>query len=268
MYQGITFTEKPRGSSHKLTPLSLPLVPELPRYSTWVSTQQNFLVEDETFLHNIPYLGDQSLEHEGSFIEELLRNYEGKLYENWRFKQKILGDPADTIKTLVERVAADPVVCDSGIDTSLTPPSDDDKDVPPLPVFRLLEAAKPLKYPAKIVEIRYFSYFTNMPKKNVDPNSEPGPSLDDPSLPALPKQQLLHSYSTLFCRRCYKYDCFLHSWTPGPGTLPNPLSVPTSTSPCSPNCHLQVSLDDGTDSIPKRTDSKVAIQRPVVLATI
>ena len=216
-------------------------------------------MEDETFLHNIPYLGDKSLEHEGSFIEELLRNYEGKLYENWRFKQKILGDPADTIKTLVERVAADPVVCESGIDTSLTPPTDDEKDAPPLPVFRLLEAAKPLKYPAKIVEIRYFSYFTNMPKKNVDPNSEPGPSLDDPSLHALPKQQLLHSYSTLFCRRCYKYDCFLHSWTPGPGTLPHPLPASTSTTPCSPNCHLQVARDDGTESIPKRMASEVVL---------
>ena len=251
----MSFTEKPRAFVHKLSPLSLPLVPELPRYSTWVSTQQNFLVEDETFLHNIPYLGDQSLEHEGSFIEELLRNYEGKLYENWRFKQKLLGDSADTIRTLVDRVANDPVICASGIDTSLIPPADPDKDTPPLPIFRLLEAAKPLKYPAKIVEIRYFSYSMHMPKKNIDSQSEPGPSLDDPSLPALPKQQLLHSFSTLFCRRCYKYDCFLHSWTPGPAALPKPLPVRSSPTPCSSNCYL-LDLQEGGSELASRPKSK------------
>ena len=248
--------------THALSPLHLPLVPELPRFSTWVSTQQNFLVEDETFLHNIPYLGDKSLEHESAFIEELLKNYEGKLHENWRYKQHILGESGGNIKLLIDKIASDPVIRASGVNTSLSPPQlDADKEEPPLPVFRLLEAAKPLKYPASIVQMRYFSDHTYLgsPKKNPDADSDPGPSLDDPSLPALPKQQLLHSFSTLFCRRCYKYDCFLHSWTPGPAALPASLPSVPPTSPCCTDCYLSAEPDETEMSAPSPKKRSVVV---------
>lgn len=36
------------------------------------------------------------------------------------------------------------------------------------------------------------------------------PNVDDPNTENVPSEQKMHSYRSLFCRRCFKYDCTLH----------------------------------------------------------
>ena len=50
----------------------------LPAMFSWVSINKNYSVDDETELRNIPYVdGD---DHDDSFIEELVKNYDGQWY--------------------------------------------------------------------------------------------------------------------------------------------------------------------------------------------
>lgn len=93
-----------RVTTQKMPLYCLASVPVLQHYNSWCATQQNFLVEDETVLHNIPYMGEEVLEKDGSFIEELIKNYDGKVHDGTQddgpcVDDDVLAELVDTMKS-------------------------------------------------------------------------------------------------------------------------------------------------------------------------
>ncbi|CAG0889949.1 unnamed protein product [Cyprideis torosa] len=193
--------------------------PSVPCMFSWTPVRQNFMVEDETVLHNIPYMGDEVIDKDGNFIEELLKNYDGKVHG----QAESLGYLDDDIFVkLVDRLI---MYLHDG--------------QPPDIVFHAISTIFPDKGSAEQLLDKY----KDLTILASDPSAIPPEctqNIDGPNAKAVSRDQTLHSFHSLFCRRCYKYDCFLHrikNFHLGPtGAKRKPNDLEMSPAPCSSRC--------------------------------
>ncbi|XP_071448264.1 histone-lysine N-methyltransferase E(z) [Hetaerina americana] len=279
-------------------------VSPIPTMYTWAPIQQNFMVEDETVLHNIPYMGDEVLDQDGTFIEELIKNYDGKVHgdreagfiDDEIFVELVYALMKDDQTAGVsgmpagvgvgsqeggegkgrgsrqqperresrggsegptrgsQRVsgasnggrasgASSPKLQGSlGTAVAVTPGSEGGKTFPTAAIFAAISAVFPDKgLPDELRE--KFVELTERPDPNALP-PECTPNVDGPKAQSVPREQTMHSFHTLFCRRCFKYDCFLHRlqvYHPGPNLQKRKgPDLRPFTDPCGPDCYVHL----------------------------
>ncbi|XP_052576554.1 histone-lysine N-methyltransferase EZH2 isoform X8 [Peromyscus californicus insignis] len=226
---------------------TLNAVASVPIMYSWSPLQQNFMVEDETVLHNIPYMGDEVLDQDGTFIEELIKNYDGKVHGD-----RECGFINDEI--FVELVNAlsqynDDDDDDDGDDPDereekqreLEDSRDDKESCPPrkFPADKIFEAISsmfPDKGTAEELKEKYKELTEQQLPGALPP--ECTPNIDGPNAKSVQREQSLHSFHTLFCRRCFKYDCFLHPFHATPNTYKRKnTETALDNKPCGAQCY-------------------------------
>ncbi|XP_027726171.1 histone-lysine N-methyltransferase EZH1 isoform X3 [Vombatus ursinus] len=240
---------------------SLNTVALVPIMYSWSPLQQNFMVEDETVLCNIPYMGDEVKEEDETFIEELINNYDGKVHGE---EEMIPGSVLISDAVFLELVDALNQYSDEeeeghNNDSSEGKQEDSKEELPVLRKRKRLtiegnKKSSKKQFPNDMI----FSAISSMfPENGVpddmkeryreltevsDPNVLPPqctPNIDGPCAKSVQREQSLHSFHTLFCRRCFKYDCFLHPFHATPNVYKRKnKEIRIEPDPCGLDCFL------------------------------
>ena len=210
-------------------------IPTHPNMITWAPIRRNVLTEDDHYHSNIPYFGDT----------EIGSNFIKSFEENVNNKVNIFdADNEDVMfMDLVNSLAKVGIQTEDESDLLEEPKTEDekkwhlsstvDKSLPGLVVFQAI--AK--KYPdyANVEElIKKFKKLSD-----VQATTNLVQDLDGPNAQAISAEAAIHSYKSLLCRRCFKYDCPLHNdpFVDEPAKVEKE-EVPLPTKPCGPDCFL------------------------------
>uniref|UniRef100_A0A8C6KJI5 [histone H3]-lysine(27) N-trimethyltransferase n=1 Tax=Nothobranchius furzeri TaxID=105023 RepID=A0A8C6KJI5_NOTFU len=231
-----------------MKPLST--VAGIPFMYSWSPLQHNFMVEDETFLHNIPYMGDEVLEQDEAFLEELIDNYdgvhgdrEGGFISDEIFKELVdaLSQYSDQDEDEDEGAAAVEVTAkkeeERMMRRSSLEGSEENKRIPSDKIFTAIASMFPYKGTTEELKEKYKDLLDPPSPVKLPPLCTP--NLDGPFAKSVQREQSLHSFHTLFCRRCFKYDCFLHPFHATPNVYKRKSKeIRMETEPCGDNCFL------------------------------
>ncbi|XP_060111917.1 histone-lysine N-methyltransferase EZH1 [Heteronotia binoei] len=231
----------------------------VPIMYSWSPLQQNFMVEDETVLCNIPYMGDEVKEEDETFIEELINNYDGKVHgEEEMLSSSVLISDAVFLE-LVDALNQYSEEEDEGHEAAEGKLEAGKEELPITRKRKRLSVESSKKcskkhFPNDMIFTAISSMFpeNGFPEdmkeryreltEESDPNVLPPqctPNIDGPCAKSVQREQALHSFHTLFCRRCFKYDCFLHPFHATPNVYKRKSrETKVEAEPCGPDCFL------------------------------
>ncbi|KFW81023.1 Histone-lysine N-methyltransferase EZH1, partial [Manacus vitellinus] len=245
----------PGFSSQTLYMRTLNTVALVPIMYSWSPLQQNFMVEDETVLCNIPYMGDEVKEEDETFIEELINNYDGKVHGE---EGSVLISDAVFLE-LVNALNQYSDEEEEGHNDSEVKQEDGKEELPVTRKRKRIAAEGSKKcskkrFPNDMIFTAISSMFPeygfpeDMKERYreltevSDPNVLPPqctPNIDGPCAKSVQREQSLHSFHTLFCRRCFKYDCFLHPFHATPNVYKRKnRETKIEPDPCGADCFL------------------------------
>ncbi|XP_026063678.1 histone-lysine N-methyltransferase EZH1-like isoform X1 [Carassius auratus] len=254
----------------------LTTVAGIPFMYSWSPLQQNFMVEDETFLHNIPYMGDEVLEQDEAFLEELIDNYdgvhgdrEGGFINDEIFKELVEalsqysdpeeeeeeepsertekeeeeGEEEEEKKGMQKTTAEGPEESKVGFfkrkrrSTAEGRELSTNKKIPHDKIFTAIASMFPYKGTMEELKDKYKDLLEPPSPVKLPPLCTP--NMDGPFAKSVQREQSLHSFHTLFCRRCFKYDCFLHPFHASPNVYKRKnKEIRMETEPCGLDCFL------------------------------
>ncbi|XP_056677077.1 histone-lysine N-methyltransferase EZH2-like [Monodelphis domestica] len=194
---------------------TLNAVASVPIMYSWSPLKQNFMVEDETVLHNIPYMEDEVLDQDGTFIEELIKNYDGKVHGD-RDYGFINDEIFVELVNALGQYSDDEDDNDDGDDPDLRDEKqkdlednrDDDKESHPpqkFPFDKIFEAISSM-FPDKGTSEELKEKYKELTEQQLPGALPPEctPNIDGPNAKSVQKEESLHSFHTLFCRCCFK----------------------------------------------------------------
>uniref|UniRef100_A0AAY4C9F3 [histone H3]-lysine(27) N-trimethyltransferase n=1 Tax=Denticeps clupeoides TaxID=299321 RepID=A0AAY4C9F3_9TELE len=228
----------------------LTTVAGIPFMYSWSPLQQNFMVEDETFLHNIPYMGDEVLEQDEAFLEELIDNYDGVHgdREGGFINDEIFKELVEALSQYSDQEEEEGEVAKKQEEKKEMDQEQQRKDlqntkkIPHDKIFTAIASMFPYKGTMEELKEKYKDLLESSGPVKLPPLCTP--NMDGPFAKSVQREQSLHSFHTLFCRRCFKYDCFLHPFHASPNVYKRKSKeIRMETEPCGMQCFLLQFVD-------------------------
>uniref|UniRef100_A0A8C7L6P1 Histone-lysine N-methyltransferase EZH2 n=1 Tax=Oncorhynchus kisutch TaxID=8019 RepID=A0A8C7L6P1_ONCKI len=236
--------------SKQVIPLkTLNAVASVPVMYSWSPLQQNFMVNTHTLIHLVFLdvlcvflLNDCLCFPECGFInDEIFVELVGALTqysdnddedddeEEQEFKLEKM-ELCEAKDHLAEDPRKEPLInTDSSSDSSKKFPSDK--------IFEAISSMFPDKGSTEELREKYKELTEPQLPGALPP--ECTPNMDGPNARSVQREQSLHSFHTLFCRRCFKYDCFLHPFHATPNTYKRKnMENLVDSKPCGDECYM------------------------------